>query len=407
MSVMSLALIEVVALVAIAAFIFLRLQRSGSLHVDHARLKGEIDQLAERAQAFRQQPWSMRKTLLVMGLVIGSIIFLRLGMSRIIILAAVVLVVALLTRKSPPIVAVAAPIEPERPDDARRPKPPFRPIPPLKRLTPAPPPARARRGFFYGVVRALGLLLMVAVGLTGLAIISSEVRIGRELDEQLQTAFDFDPDNREKSRRDGATKPFFVAPPSRNGKKPPADTKPPKNNATKKADPQPSTAVPNGEQVASPEAPKADQPPVAIDEIDDRSLKATRVVVESGLAGERRDAEAEAIDKLCEFAPRALAARYPSVDFGDWKPSPHWVKKWLVESEDVASVTDADGDTHYRAKLIGALRAEQTEAAFKRFVADRDLARTLRIAKGFAGTVLILGGLSLVTRIGAGRRLQS
>lgn len=128
------------------------------------------------------------------------------------------------------------------------------------------------------------------------------------------------------------------------------------------------------------------------------------VWVESSLAVDVAHAEIEASDRAAQTLVVALAASGDTPDPGLWSPSTDWVLQRMVKEKRVEEHRTPTGELRYQARLRLSLLPAEIEKVYRRYIADTKSARTLQVAKLYAGTVLMLGGFAMVTRLGTGRR---
>lgn len=136
----------------------------------------------------------------------------------------------------------------------------------------------------------------------------------------------------------------------------------------------------------------------------EEALSQARIAIESSLAATAQEAEKEALERISRLLPRVLESKLAAVDAGDWTPSTDWIQRRVVKHREILPETDSDGDEHVRVRLEVHLAPEEVEAIHKRFESDRQASRTFQVARAYAGAVLVLGGLAIVSRLGTGRR---
>lgn len=117
--------------------------------------------------------------------------------------------------------------------------------------------------------------------------------------------------------------------------------------------------------------------------------------------------ESDVMQSVVDLLPMAL--QHTNSDVGDevcqWKPTKESLEDILSGfSSAEVSPDPAKGGATKRAKIILDLSQDKLSKLYDRFVTDRSSERSYRLARAYAGAVLLLGGVSILMRIGSGRK---
>lgn len=132
------------------------------------------------------------------------------------------------------------------------------------------------------------------------------------------------------------------------------------------------------------------------------------------------DADLELLNRISQFLVLALEST-TSVIADDWSPGVNWVARDMVtyrqvqkdsgsSPESSKAVTTSLGEATtpsaavYRVRMDVELSPERLDYLYKRFSDDRSQARSVMLAKLYAGAVMMLGGMAIFMRLGTGRR---
>lgn len=155
---------------------------------------------------------------------------------------------------------------------------------------------------------------------------------------------------------------------------------------------------------ASPSDRKEDKP--------DQADRASTVVASgpsahfSAMGATEHEAQQALLTKVGEHLSTLAIRSGRPVEMASWVPSPGWTQKYFareIQYKPLASQTP--GVNLFVAEVdIPTLDEKKIEQVFGEFRNDRVAARSLGLLKGFAGTVLVLGGVSVFLRLGTGRQ---
>lgn len=120
---------------------------------------------------------------------------------------------------------------------------------------------------------------------------------------------------------------------------------------------------------------------------------------------DKEDAEIELLERIAGYLSGMMTNQF-GVEASDWSPSRNWIRKSFVRSFDVKTANQ-DGIEKYYVEMDVDLTSKRMEQVKERFLSDGSWYRTRNLAKGYAGAVLILGGLSIFLRLGTSRRPTS
>lgn len=128
-----------------------------------------------------------------------------------------------------------------------------------------------------------------------------------------------------------------------------------------------------------------------------------RIAFLSSLHSSESEAFHEALERLGDYIRLAVAADARGAAGVDWRPDPEWVERTFVVGRSfVPNASKEPGIV--QARVEANLDPDSLSAADALYHRARASERVGRLAKVYAGTVLILGGLAMVLRIGTGAR---
>lgn len=253
--------------------------------------------------------------------------------------------------------------EPQAPQAPGTPRHFSRPIPPIPRLKHREiSPAPNTEGFFSVILPAFGILCLIIGG--GFALLVASGEISPHVHAQRV--------HRERVAKDRLITLHEGAP------------------APQLASSETTTQVDDGVGVIGP---------------DDRieyQIDRTQVTFLSTLHSKLGEARGEIDQRVAEYLRAAVAFEYAAKDVADWKPSPDWIREHLIVREDKVPHGDAPG--YFRLKAVASFDPQHLELASDRYQQDQVTGRTWLLAKTYAGTVSMLGGLAIFLRLGTGVR---
>ena len=115
--------------------------------------------------------------------------------------------------------------------------------------------------------------------------------------------------------------------------------------------------------------------------------------------------EEQLLGRISEYLGAALHEHY-GVNAEDWKPSWSWIARDVVEQYGKIRSKDADTAGKEEVRMRVTLSRKRLEQVYQHYLDDQGWQRTLTLAKAYAGTVLIFGGLAIFLRLGTGRKVK-
>jgi Na+-translocating ferredoxin:NAD+ oxidoreductase RnfG subunit len=113
-------------------------------------------------------------------------------------------------------------------------------------------------------------------------------------------------------------------------------------------------------------------------------------------------ADLEALHKISRFLVQTLETETP-VRVGDWSPAPEWIARNLVDYREVTPEQNELGQ-RYKVRMDVELTQERLEQVYEQYRSEKVEARTTGLVNGYAGAILLLGGASILLRLGTSRR---
>jgi hypothetical protein len=129
----------------------------------------------------------------------------------------------------------------------------------------------------------------------------------------------------------------------------------------------------------------------------------------SALGPTESEARRSLLTKVGEHLTQAALRAGRPIEMADWVPGELWTQKNFARSIVYRQIpSKTPGVNLSTAEVtVDPLDERKIEQVFAEFVNDRVAGRSLSLLKGFAGTVLVLGGASVFLRLGTGRTLTS
>jgi hypothetical protein len=428
-----------VALLGGAILLYI-LTKRGVVTVDKERFRSDRERIKTRLHHWAASPWSVKKGLVLTAAVLAGLfavvnppillmlavfgwLYYRPGRERSLDAAA--------SPSSPqPAAAPRPPMAPAMAAAGPRPNPPFPVRPGFRRPFPARMWMRRQRpSLFRRMVRGVGVLMIIGLGVVSLAILCGDwprqftdndsPRFARRLAEI------FDDDERDAARPGRSWKQSFLA-----GKVPTIG-----DDIREKVDAQvqaarekvrvETEAAVRPKAVVSPtrdldalrkirDAKQAREksvglPPAVldVDRPEAELLSHSKVILRSNPWPSDADGVQEIVERVAAVLPHAVEMQDESAHLGGWTPSSRWVRtQLLTPPKSLPEEIKPDGTKLHRVEMELSLLPKNLEAVYKRFRADRSSERTFLLAKTYAGSVLIVGGLAIVARLGTGRRRE-
>jgi hypothetical protein len=126
----------------------------------------------------------------------------------------------------------------------------------------------------------------------------------------------------------------------------------------------------------------------------------------SAMGATEHEAQRALLTKVGEHLSTLAIRSGRPVEMASWVPSAGWTQKYFARDIKYKPMpSQTPGVNLFVAEVdVPALNEKKIEQVFGEFRSDKMASRSLGLLKGFAGTVLVLGGISVFLRLGTGRQ---